>query len=341
MTAEANKPIEEVLLDLHLDRIDPADRASLENRLATEEEIAAKSDALRRILQPLDSLTASAPPGNLPDKIIRRVAGSRPEAGSCAPVEFDETGSSRGWRFVPRDLIAVAACLVILFCLIVPAVSRVRAHAQRTVCADNLSSIYRAVTAYGQAFAGGLPNAGAIPGGCWLYSGPTGTPRASNSRHPYLLAKLGFVTDPADFVCPSSPNVPVEVDDFGDLDDFASAANCTYDSLNMAGPTPTLSDAGSAVYMSDPNPLFVDGFYHGSVNPNDTNSPIHGGKGQNVLLLDGRVRWMTSPFRNRRDNVWVAGDLHTYTGTETQQDEDDAFLVPATPGVWRRFPTGE
>ncbi len=335
MTDQPRKePLDEMLLDLHLDRLDPDERAALERRLTTDADLAARNEALGRVLRPLDSLVAPSAPANLADKVIRHVA----DAG-LFPTAEAVGHPSGGWRFSLRDLMAVAACLGLLFVLVVPGMAKLREHAQRTVCADNFGSIYRAVTVYGQTFMGELPNAGSIAGGSWLYSGPADAPRASNSRHPYLLARLGFIADATVFLCPSSPDAPVPVDDLTALDDFASPANCTYDTLNMAGPTPTLSGNVSAVYASDPNPLFINGFYHASVNPNTTNSPQHGGKGQNVLSLDGQTRWMTSPFHDRRDNIWMAGDLQAYTGTETQVDADDTFLIPATPDVQRRFPT--
>jgi hypothetical protein len=51
-----------------------------------------------------------------------------------------------------------------------------------------------------------------------------------------------------------------------------------------------------------------------------------------VMTLDGSVQWLTSPvYGPNRDNLWLAGDIRSYTGTEAPAGKDDAQLVPGYP----------
>ena len=91
--------------------------------------------------------------------------------------------------------------------------------------------------------------------------------------------------------------------------------------------------------MSDPNPLFTNARFDASIDPSRANSSVHGPRaGQSVMFLDGSVRWMTTPMvGNQNDNVWLAGRLLRYVGTETPADADDAFLIPGFPKTDKKF----
>ncbi len=41
--------------------------------------------------------------------------------------------------------------------------------------------------------------------------------------------------------------------------------------------------------------------------------------------------------RSKKDNVWLAGRLRKYNGTETPTDADDAFLIPGFPKTDKQF----
>jgi hypothetical protein len=44
------------------------------------------------------------------------------------------------------------------------------------------------------------------------------------------------------------------------------------------------------------------------------------------------VQWLTSPvYGTNEDNIWMAGSIRKYDGTERPQDESDAQLVPGFP----------
>ncbi|RJP41141.1 MAG: hypothetical protein C4547_01820 [Phycisphaerales bacterium] len=321
-------PLDDRMLDLHLGRLDADERAELQAALESSPEARARFEALGRLLRPLDQLTVPTPPAGLADRIMTQLPAQPPTVETWVD---DGAPAAGGSRFALRDLLAVAACIALLICVVLPGIAQLRRHSLRTVCADQFKSIYRGVAAYAQAHGGALPNAGTINGASWLYSTPPGSVHQSNSRHAWLLVRNDYVTGPSAFVCPAGDQTAVEVADARRLDDFPAAANCTYDLLNMSGAAPSMSDGGSLAYMADSNPLFPEGFFDDGVNPNTTNSPLHGGAGQNVLCLNGEVKWMTTPFRTRDDNIWLAAGIQHYNGTEAQQSRDDSFLVPATP----------
>lgn len=385
MNPKPDKPVEELLLDRHLGEMDPDDRAWIEERLAADPQVKAMDASLGRTLEALDAHWTPPPPVNLSEKVLRYVQADRADAPAHDRVMPPplEAAPGRVSRFGLRDFIAVAACIGLIITALAPAMQRMRSEARRVQCVGNLETISRAVSAYGADFSGLLPHAGVPTGASWLYLSSSGAPHQSNSRHAYLLVRLGYLNHESPFRCPEGrtatdlnrsgsgssdvffreagiqPREPrrgegpvmFDVEHIGEppagrrrsgevlrlaypglTDDFAFPDACSYDGLNMLGATPRLVDAPDQVYLGDPNPLFLGGVFRPSINPNATNSPLHdGGRGQNVLLLDGSVGWLTSPFRNRTDNVWLAGEIQDYRGTEAQSDPHDAFLVPATP----------
>lgn len=327
----------EPLLDLHLDQLTPDDRAWLEKELDRDAALRKSSDRLGRILQPLDSWQVPAAPANLADNTLRYVR----QSGDVA-VRSD-TSSIRG-RFFGRsplrwrEFAAAAACIALLIGTLWPGLSTLRSRSQRVMCAGNLGSIFRGASVYQEDFAGALPYAGCVDGARWLPSGPTGRPFSSNSRHLFLLVKLQQGPKPGDFICPADRNAipaePIPDADLAKRDDFASAANVSFDSLNLCGPKPNLRPRVPLVYASDPNPLFIGARFNSAVNADTTNSPAHGGRGQNILTTVGNTEFLRTPFFGaRKDNVWLAGNIRYYTGTEAPVDDEDVQLVPGYPSA--------
>ena len=327
---------QELLLDWHLDRLEEEDRLCIERELRSNPKLQAQSDRLGRVLQPLDHWRVGSASPNLADRVLAYVSRSSDAAGVSLspPTEFE----GRVFRFPSaslRDLIALAACVLLLVGVFIPGISTVRGRAQRAACADNLSCIFQGIGTYRQTFASSLPFAGYLPGASWLPSGAAGRPYASNSRHLYMLVKLGYGPTPADFICPAAgTGVPMRVDDPTAYVDFESTCNVNYAALNMAGPRPNLNPIMPIAYIGDTNPLFVGARFNESVDPDRTNSPVHGGKGQNVLTLDGSARWMTKPvYGPNRDNLWLIGNIRRYTGVEVPIRNDDVQLVPGFPAT--------
>ncbi len=48
-----------------------------------------------------------------------------------------------------------------------------------------------------------------------------------------------------------------------------------------------------------------------------------------MLLLNGTVRWQTTPvFKPTGDNIYQAGQVRDYTGSEAPTCATDTFLTP-------------
>ena len=324
--------LDDRLLDDHLDQLSPAEKADLADALRADPDLVTRHRRLQRILEPLDSWTAPPPPGNLPDKILLKIAareapvdttsGARLASGADAPL-------IRRLPFALKDVVAVAAVIALLGLILVPSLARVRSESRRVACANNLAAIGWGLGAYAADHDDALPRVPAIRGGRWLRVSDGGGPYFPNRRNPFLLLRFRYVDSAKVFVCPSCGGARVmKVENPQALSDFPDSRNCAYDALNMAGPTPRLADRPNQAYMADANPLFAGGRFH-RVHP-DSPSPNHRRMGgQNVLRFDGRVDWAKSPRYGRDgDNIWQAGTLRVYRGTEAQRSADDAFLVP-------------
>jgi len=322
----------EHLLELHLGQLDDERRTWLEAELLRDPSLRALSDRLGKLLRPLDHWQVAPTADNLPERVLAFVRGAADQARPTIP--FSEEVIYRRAPFGSiRQVIAIAACLVALVSVAGPGLSQVRARSHRAACASNLGSIFRGMTLYQQAFGGSLPFAGNVAGAAWLPGSAPDLPYQSNSRHIYLIAKLNYGPLPQNFICPADRSAkPMRADELDSYDDFAAACNISYDSMNLAGDCPNVRPRRIMAFMSDRNPLFVNARFNGMIDPTRTNSPAHGGKDQRVLILDGSVTRLTVPvYGPQKDNLWLAGSIRRYVGTETPSCNDDAFLIPGYP----------
>ncbi|MCH7704467.1 MAG: hypothetical protein IIB61_05090 [Planctomycetes bacterium] len=327
---DRKRQADELILDWHLDRIDPDDREWLERELLRDAGLRARSDRLATILHPLDHWAPPQAPGGLAERILRNITGTRgsqPDVFSLPPIGAANGAPTRSFSY--RDLIAVAACILFVVTVVLPGVSGLRRRSQRQLCASQLGSIYQGVQTYRTTFAGALPFAGNAGGSSWLPGTSGDSVFASNSRHVNLVVRYRFVPNAKLFVCPSDPQgKPADLDDPTAHDDFPGVGRGSYASLNLSGTDPHLRSAATVAYMSDANPLFEGGKFNADVDPYTTNSRAHGGAGQCVQFLDGHSEWQSTPVTGQgRDNLWLAGSLMTYTGTESRDNDNDAFLV--------------
>jgi len=331
---ERNRPTpEDILLDLHLGRLDEADRALVEAELTRDAQLRTRSERLGRILRPLDQFQPAGAPTNLAERVLAYVDQSAGAANSTIPFPAQVRGAGRAPFARWREWIAVAACLALLAGTAGPGLSSIRGRAQKAMCASNLGSIFRGASAYQEMFAGSLPYAGGFQNASWLPDADRTAPFASNSRHPYLLIKLKLGPKPKDFLCPGESAGQAMPDDGCDRRaDFVHARSVSYDSLNLAGASPNLRPAATLAYMSDTNPLFVGARFNAALDPARANSPAHRGKGQTVLRLDGSAAFLATPvYAANGDNLWTITDVKAYRGNETTTRTDDAFLVPGCP----------
>jgi hypothetical protein len=155
-----------------------------------------------------------------------------------------------------------------------------------------------------------------------------------NRRHVYPLLQMALVSEPRLFICPAQNDVPMPKGEIRRRSDFIESRNISYAYQNMAGVRPTARDNPRMPIMADANPFFVDGMplfdarRLPGIDIQSMNSRAHGGAGQNVLTLDGSVRWTTTPLSGVDDeNMWVLDGVEAYTGREGPASSTDAHLL--------------
>jgi hypothetical protein len=244
------------------------------------------------------------------------------------------------WRS-PVQIAAVAAILLFLVSVTVPALGMVRERVRRSQCQARLGRVFQGMTHYVSDF-GRAPSVKTVSGEPWWKVGDQGSQNHSNTRRPYLLAKQGYV-EPEDFLCPSRKTTrqwdpaalrSPTLQDFPSRDyiDFSSRISCD----KTGGQT-----TGDFVLMADMNPL-AERF------PSDHSKPLeirldedilhrnsinHGGDGQNVLFNDGSIRFMKSRLVGATvlDDIFVLQGMTLGTllnGCELPTCNTDAFLAP-------------
>jgi hypothetical protein len=335
MMSDGSESWDDLLLDLHLRRLDAERAAEVEQEVASSPELAAKSRGLRELLHLLDADEVVTPAG-LADRVIARIEAHdrvipMPEPALATGQQDGGGGFSYAWR----DLLAAAACIVLFFSLAVPGWQKVQNVSYRSQCLGNLQGISKASTSYALANGGCLPYANYVKDGSWLPPADPKVPFDSNSRHMFNLATQRYVRDVRIFICQADKNGrPVISANLKGLQDFPQRCNNSYSFIFMntpQGPRIEQLPAGM-VLMADRNPLLPNtpGPVHMLVQPDAKNSPLHEhGAGQNAVYADGHGGWFTSPTIGvDRDDIYRIGQINFYNGTETPVAATDSFLTP-------------
>lgn len=334
MSETTDNPFDSELIDLQLGNLSPHERAELMKRIAQDPELAAQHEELTSVFDALDSVAQLPPvPAGLVQRSVERVR----QSPQVPTVESHEAAQDAEATNIPfplfarvrgvRDVLAVAATIVLLVGIGVPSVLRMRERNQRAVCTANLARLGQGLAVYAAAFNDSLPFAYWGSDASWQ-SASDGVRRVPNRAHMYRLLLYGSISDPSRFICPSRADTPMTRAQVRDNDDFIEARNVSYSYQNMAGVRPTLRDDQDLPIMADDNPLFDDGLPLGlSYGPN-ANSRSHRGAGQNVLTLGGRVRWKTDPNCGvDGDNIWTLFNVKIYTGREGPKSSSDSHLL--------------
>lgn len=286
---------------------------------------------------------------------------------------------SRVMRFTPIEAVTVATMILLLVMIVPIACRKARREATETICANNLALLGRAMIVYAADYDGKLPRAGgknAQWGGWVVWDAPNRMEayghsaegiggKATIGSNLYLLVKYADVA-PATFICPTDLGIRefklaehtdgatdltlTDIWDFGDIsgEHYSYAYHCPF------GPHPltTSSDPGLAV-LADRNPWLVgqpfERFrpdippYNGTVKQAYAgNTTAHNGTGQNVLFLDGHVRFKERPYCGlNNDNIYTisdksdggspAGGKPWFGQSEPKNSRDSVLLTDPAP----------
>lgn len=267
---------------------------------------------------------------SLIDRTMRLIeSASRPiQLPPVSATERAESGA--GWSFRIRDLVSVAAVLLIGISVMWPMLVSSREQARMIRCADNSARAGIGFSSYAADHDGHLPQTaglGAVGSMPWWN---VGQEKASNSSNLYRLADLGYVQF-ADLACPGNPDA-CPCPSHEAARDWESLEQVSYSYRVPSGLRPMLEQGGTVVLMADRSPVILRAVRGEAIDPNAV-SPNHGGRGQHVLFGDGSVRLLLTPLLDSGDNLWLPREAEgqaapTLTGTETPADASDAFVGP-------------
>ena len=252
-------------------------------------------------------------------------------------LRFEEHAATAGGaRFRLTDLISIAAMLLIVASVGLPAFQGAARYREQAVCMSNMRAAAQAFGAYAGANADMLPMATAGFGGSWM---EVGNPNRSNSANLYTLPREQYLRLD-DLACPTNPNAPRGTPAPGSMD-WKSMDEISYSyrimsngGLRMSVAVPTTT---RVVVMADRSPVTLR-VARGQVVFPEANTPNHDGRGQHVLRLDGSTAWAKTPVIEG-DNIWlphqieeiirqVRSQMGIIQGNEMPASETDGFVGP-------------
>jgi hypothetical protein len=328
------------LLDLHLGHLSESEQIQLRQEIAGDPALTTQDEALGMVFRALTAATEARMPTDLVVRTTARVRAAGRPPRVARPANALTTTAERDRNRVIRlggnlrDIVAVAAMIVLAVGLGVPGMLHLRDRQQRLGCSFNLAQLGSGLQQYANMFGGSLPFTGWTSGSSWQPSSDARLVTVPNRRHVYPLLRLAYVADPRLFICPSQQHTPMPVTEIQRHSDFLEARNVSYAYQNMAGRRPSTYDDPRMPILADENPLFADGVplfdarRFAVSNPALANSRAHAGGGQNILTLRGEVRWTTTPTAGiDDDNIWTLKGVTDYTGREGPLSATDSHLL--------------
>lgn len=201
-----------------------------------------------------------------------------------------------------RELVSVAAVLLIAASVVWPVASAVRDRSRRMACASNFGTVAAAMAKYANDNHESMPIATAGFGASQWFNVQPQAPTA-NSANLYKLPLTGY-SKLKDLACPGNPQACLGDCPKGSFD-WPSLSEISYSLQLLRGATPTkLTEPGRRVVLADRSPVVRRMAQDQPIDPWE-NSDTHGRQGQNVLYNDGSSEWMNTPVRDGWDNIWL------------------------------------
>lgn len=247
-------------------------------------------------------------------------------------------------KFRLAQIAAVAALFLAISGIGFPVFSNLRQSSWKTACLANFGRIGQAISRYAGEHDGHLPSVPMAAGSPWIRIGDQGDENQSNTRHLWILVKLGYAS-PADFVCPGAPLGRFFSGDsmaVAQLKDFPCHRNINYSFQLLCGNS-NLDTSGFLLLLADRNPLFqnvcsccnpINPAQPGCIqNCTDARmmtqmSTNHRGRGQNVLYSSGNAVFLNDRLING-DDIYTLNNITRYQGNEAPcYDGTDIFVAP-------------
>jgi len=241
--------------------------------------------------------------------------------------------------FVPtfslRELVGLAASVVLLAAIVIPSVRQARKQAGVQLCQSRAGQIGTSLMTYANDSEGWLPIASDRPGR-WLPGDVKDQPATSNSAGLFRLVNCRYAS-PVAFQCPATGGRDFVVQ--AGMVDFPAADCVSYSYQYSMVPhavflrEPAVAgEAARMAILADSTPLFPEGRFRRD-RLSASGSDNHRGRGQNVLFLDMHAEWARSPSVGvAGNNIFLADGISDYRGNETPASRTDTFLLPAYSG---------
>ena len=276
------------------------------------------------------------------DAVVSAVADAADRDARPIPLEARRSGLS---NLRLRDLVSLAAMLLIASAVAIPVLGSARASARQAACESNLLATANALGVYAGSYRSALPVATAGFGGTWMNVGST--PDQSNSANLYTLVRTDHARL-ADLACPGNEVAPTvrrdpAATDWRDIHEVSYSYRVTEGyqplwRLSLPGPMRVAANPARVVVLADRSPVTLKIAAGDPADP-FANSPNHGGRGQHVLFADGSVGWTTDPRLESGDNIWLPRPVEAaldqarrhlglIRGSELPATPEDAFLGP-------------
>jgi hypothetical protein len=283
--------MDENLVGYLLDALDPDERQQVQARLNARPELRMQMERLQRALEPLatDAEPLTAPPG-LALSALARIAEYRCRTLPNAPPPTPAQRITVPARRMPRraDLLVAAMLLVVIGGLAFPGVQRLwRVYDHRATCTNNLRGLWTGLQGYAAHHDGYLPKI------------EEDGPISRAGMFVPVLHNAGVLNSNTPLVCPGDQGQPMPAPpSLSDLQALYSSDRRAFDTAvqNLAGSyayTIGYKDGnllqGLRQGSGDDLPVLADRLPCNTLD--NSNSPNHGGAGQNVLHLGGYSRW--------------------------------------------------
>ncbi len=255
------------------------------------------------------------------------------------------------WRPSMRvtDLVSVAALLLITGVVLTPMVGAMRGVAQATSCQAGMFGAMRGFAAYASDYRELLPMASESSAGRSWWN--IGKREESNSANLFTMVRASYAKT-SDLACPGNARA-CRSEDRAKADDWSNSDEISYSYQNLfATERPRWTQPTTVIVLADRSPVTVRAMRGEWFNP-IANSDNHMQRGQNVLMNDGSVQWLTNPVVSRAgvntpvgspmgaDNIWLPQALEEaiarfqsptharpLSGTESPAGATDVFLSP-------------
>ena len=325
---------EQLLFDYSLSLTSQSDSAAAQALISSSEEAAEFHRSLQAALAPLGALEPEPCPDELAQRTISRLTNLA-NSGRRGLEELLATEQSRPitirvgfWRNL-GEMVAIAAVLMLFASVLIPMLGRGRQRYWNQRCQAQLSSVFQGLTNYLSEYDGQSPAVAAKPGQQW------------NTQCIYLPVKLGYLKDPAVFICPGRDQrrvIQFDISRAPEYSDFPTREHITYSPRKQCPNSLKQGGLCRGPILSDRNPIFDDQPLNRFKRRLDeaslkANSRNHAGEGQNVLCDDGGVKF--TPMRAigvANDDIFTLQDM--CSGSEVGEREllpsceTDILLAP-------------